>query len=184
MNNKVIRLVTKNSEKIAIANVALNDSTIQLEIIPMSCLEIQSKDASEIAIFSVKDAFDAIKQPVVKIDTGFYIEALNGFPGPYTSYVEETLDATDILQLMKGKSNRRAYYKEVMAYYDGTHEPAVFEAYTYGTISEELSGNQGWNFDRFFIIDGEQDTIANFCELERAKKYSFSHWENLKKYLS
>ena len=105
------------------------------------------------------------------------------FHGPYSEYVERKLDAEDIIKLMIGKSNRKAFYKEVMAYCEYNKEPITFTTYTKGTISEEVSGTEGWNFDRIFVLEGDTKTMANYTDEERAQKYSHQNWIRLANYL-
>lgn len=105
------------------------------------------------------------------------------FHGPYSEYVERKIDAEDIIKLMQGKSNRKAFYKEVMAYCEYKKEPITFTTYTRGSISESVIGKNGWNFDRVFILDGDTRTMANYTDEERAKMYSHENWLNLANYL-
>ena len=178
-----ILFITRNKEKVAIANTILNKENINVEAFKIECPEIQSDDNEEIARYSAKYASDFTKSNIIKIDTGFYIESLNGFPGPYAEYVERKLDAEYILKMMEGKDNRRAYYKEVLAFCEYGKEPITFTTYTYGNISYELSGIEGYNFDRIFICEGDEVTMANFTQNERASKYSNSNWKSLVKLL-
>lgn len=178
-----IVFITGNKEKIAIAKTVLSKANIKLKAMSIDCPEIQSDDNEIIAKESAKYASHFIKNNVVKVDTGFYIEELNGFPGPYAAYVERKLDAQDILNMMKNKHPRKAYYKEVLAYCEYNKEPVIFTTYTYGNISEELSGDKGYNFDRIFICDGDDKTIANYNQKQRAEKYNNNNWKNLIKYL-
>ena len=178
-----ILFITGNKEKIAIANTILNKENIKVEAKKIECPEIQSDDNEIIAKESAKYASNITQKNVIKIDTGFYIEELNGFPGPYAEYVERKLDALDILKMMENKKNRKAYYKEVLAYCEYKREPIAFTTYTYGRISEKLSGEKGYNFDRIFICDKDDKTMANYEQEERAQKYSNENWKKLVKYL-
>ncbi len=178
-----ILFITGNQEKVRIANTILNQENINVRAMKIDCPEIQSDDNETIAKTSALYASNFTKQNVVKVDTGFYIEALNGFPGPYAEYVERKLDAKDILKMMEHKTNRKAYYKEVLAYCEYGKKPVLFTTYTYGTLSTELSGAEGYNYDRIFICDGDDKTIANFSQKERAKKYSNENWQDLVKHL-
>ena len=179
-----ITFITGNQEKIAIAKSFLDPKGIQVNARKIECPEIQSDDNETIAATSAKYASDYTKNNVVKIDTGFYIEALNGFPGPYAEYVERKLDAKYILKMLKDVPNRKAYYKEVLAYCEYGKEPITFTTYTYGSISTELSGSEGYNYDRIFICDKDTLTLANYKQEERAEKYSHQNWEELIKYLN
>lgn len=178
-----ILFITGNKEKLAHANSIINKENIKLKQMKIDCQEIQNDDNEIIASNSSKYASEITKSNVVKIDTGFYIETLNGFPGPYAEYVERKLDAQDILNLMKNKKNRKAYYKEVLSYCEYQKEPVTFTTYTYGTISTKLSGTKGYNFDRIFIVENDNKTLANYEEEERIQKYSHENWINLINYL-
>lgn len=103
--------------------------------------------------------------------------------GPYSEYVERKLDAEDIIRLLDGKSSRKAFYKEVLAYCEYKKEPITFTTYTGGTISKEVSGKDGWNFDRIFILNGDNLTMANYSDVERAQKYSHENWTKLVEYI-
>lgn len=178
-----ILFITGNKEKIAIAKTILNKEKIVVKARKIDCFEIQSDDNEQIAIEFAKHASNITKANVIKVDTGFYIEALGGFPGPYAEYVERKLDAYDILKMMEGKTNRKAYYKEVLAYCEYGSNPIIFTTFTRGVISEELSGDKGYNYDRIFICDGDDKTMANYEQSERAEKYSNDNWKSLVKYL-
>lgn len=178
-----ILFITGNKEKLAIANTVLKELDIKVKSKKIECPEIQSDDNETIAIESAKYASNITKSNVIKIDTGFYIEALNGFPGPYAEYVERKIDAEDILKMMENKSNRNAYYKEVLAYCEYGNEPVIFTTFTYGTIYEKLSGDKGYNYDRIFICENDSKTMANYEQNERAKKYNNENWKQLVKYL-
>lgn len=178
-----ILFITGNKEKVAIANTILNKENIVVKPMKIDCPEIQSDDNETIAIESAKYASNFTKSNVIKVDTGFYVEALNGFPGPYAEYVERKLDAENILKMMEGKTNRNVYYKEVLAYCEYGSEPVIFTTYTYGTLSKVLSGNKGYNFDRIFICNGDDKTIGNYDQEQRAEKYSNDNWKSLVKYL-
>ena len=182
MNNKII-FITGNMEKVNIAKAALKDAGVVIENKKIKCPEIQSDDTEEIVKYSARYASNELKSNVIKTDSGLFIEALNGFPGPYSEYVERKLDAKEILNLMQDKTERKAYYKEVLAYCEYEGEITTFTTYTYGKISTEISGENGWNFDRIFIVEGDIKTIANYDDIERAKKYSHDNWKSLLEYL-
>lgn len=175
--------VTGNQEKIAIAKAALVGSNIEIEGIKIDCPELQDDDSGIIAKYSAKFASELIKCSIIKVDSGLYIEALDGFPGPYSEYVERKLDAQDIINMMKGRKNRNAYYKEVLAYCEYGKDPITLTTFTYGKISENIDGDKGYNFDRIFICEGDKKTIANFEQEERVKRYSHENWKKIRDYI-
>jgi len=178
-----IRFITGNPEKISIARNGLKESNLNIIPLKLDCVEIQHDDIAEIAKKSVLYAVDQINKNAVKTDTGLFIEALNGFPGPYTAYAERHLDARDILKLMIGRNNRKAYYKDVLAFCEYGKEPVIFETCTYGTVAKEMSGTFGLNFDRIFILDGDSEPMAHYKDDERIAKYSIAHWQQLANYI-
>ena len=45
--------------------------------------------------------FQNVKKPLIIEDDGLHIDSLDGFPGPYSSYVQKTIGNQGILNLMK-----------------------------------------------------------------------------------
>ena len=123
-----------------------------------------------------------MNQAVIKNDSGLIIEALKGFPGPYTAYVENTLTEDGILKLMSGEENRKAYFVEVISYCEPGKEPISFISKTLGTISKEKKGEYGWSYDRIFIPFNETKTLAEFNDDERWKFWSNDAYLLLKEY--
>jgi XTP/dITP diphosphohydrolase len=109
---------------------------------------------------------------VVAEDAGFFVEALQGFPGPYSSYVYRKLGVEGILKLMKDVTERRAYFCSALAYSSGGH-CFCFEGKVRGTVSLSPRGARGFGFDPIFIpIDADGRT---FAEMEVGEKNRFSH---------
>lgn len=181
---KKLIFITGNKEKIAIARAALEATSIIIEAKNIDCVEIQSDEIAEIAKTAAKYSSGMLKADVVKVDTGLFIEALNGFPGPYSSYVERHLTAKQILRMMSGEKNRKAVYREALAYCEAGCEPVVFTASTEGEIATRASGKFGWNFDRIFIANEDTMTLAHFPDEKRIGKYSEANWKSLVAYIA
>ena len=91
--------------------------------------EIQSDSLKEIAQTSAINAFKRSGLPIFVEDAGLFIDALNGFPGPYAAYVYKTIHNSGILKLMENVANRHAKFQSVIAYLDETlSEPNVLTA--------------------------------------------------------
>jgi XTP/dITP diphosphohydrolase len=181
---KKLIFVTGNKEKIAIANTVLQNTKFEIETQKIYCEEIQSDDIEEIASKSAQYASNILKKTVIKVDSGLFIKALNEFPGPYSAFVEKKINAELILKMMKGEKNRTAYYKEALAYCKPGENPIIFSTFTYGNIALRAKGKYGWNFDRIFITNGDNQTMANFPDKERIAKYSNKNWKKLLKLLT
>lgn len=180
---KKITYVTGNWAKIDSARLILEPLgyTVVQNKIPTP--EIQSDDVSEVAKFSAKWASEKLKCDVLKNDSGLFVEALNGFPGVYTHYVDDTLGEDGLLKLLEGEKNRKAYFKESIAYCKYGKEPVVFEGITKGTIATKKSGTYGWSWDFIFIPEGEDKTLGCFPDEERWKYWSLDAYERLVEYI-
>ena len=101
-----ITYVTGNWSKLMSAKNVLEPLGFEVDNIKMDTTEIQADTVEEIASHSAKEASEKLKCSVLKNDTGLFIEALNGFPGPYTHYVDECLGEDGILKLLENEENR------------------------------------------------------------------------------
>jgi XTP/dITP diphosphohydrolase len=138
--------------------------------------EIQSDDLQEIARLSVLNAVNTSQSPIFVEDTGFYITALNGFPGPYASYVYQTIGNPGILKLMQDRLNREAYFKSIIAFCTPDTSPICFEGMIQGTLALKERGSKGFGFDPIFIPSIGDD--KTFGEMEIAEKIPVSHRGN------
>ena len=123
---KKITYVTGNWAKIDSARQILEALGYTVDNKKIDTIEIQADDVEDVAKYSAKWASNELKCDVLKNDTGLFVEALNGFPGVYTHYVDDTLGEDGLLKLLDGVSNRRAYFKEVLAYCKYGEEPITF----------------------------------------------------------
>lgn len=118
-----------------------------IDNVKMETAEIQADDVVDIAKHSAIEASEKLKCSVLKNDTGLFVEALGGFPGPYTHYVDEKLSGDGLLKLLEGVENRKACFIEAYAYCEYGKEPVVFKSITNGVIAKEKSGIYGWSWD-------------------------------------
>lgn len=106
------------------------------------------------------------------MDSGFFIEELNGFPRAYVNHALETIGVEGILKLMEGKENRNCKFKECLVYYDGD-TMKFFEAETKGTLSSEIRGlytNKNWSkLSYIFQVKEVGKTIAKLNDNESEK---------------
>lgn len=180
---KTITYVTGNWAKIASAKQALEPLGFEIDNVKMETPEIQADDVNDVAIYSAKWACEQLNKPVLKNDSGLFVEGLKGFPGVYTHYADDTIGEDGLLKLMEGMENRKAYFKESIAYCEPGKEPVVFEGITRGTIATEKSGTYGWSWDFIFIPDGETKTLGNFPDEERWNFWSVDMYKKLASYL-
>ena len=180
---KKVTYVTGNWAKIASAKQALEPLGFTIDNVKMETPEIQADDVNEVAAYSAKWAAEQLNKPVLKNDSGLFVEGLKGFPGVYTHYADDTIGEDGLLKLMEGLENRNAYFKESIAYCEPGKEPVVFEGITKGRIATEKSGTYGWSWDFIFIPEGEEKTLGCFPDEERWNFWSVDMYKKLAKYL-
>lgn len=181
---KKIRYVTGNWAKVMSAKQALEPLGFEIDNIKMETTEIQANSVEEVAMHSAKEASEKLKCTVLKNDTGLYIDALGGFPGPYTHYVDEKLGENGILKLLEGEENRKACFIEAFAYCEYGKEPIVFKSITKGTIAKEKSGEYGWSWDYIFIPDGKEKTMGTYPDEERFLLWNTDAYDALVEFLN
>ena len=123
--------------------------------------EFQGNSLEEVALKSAKNLTGKIEPPFVIEDSGLFVDALNGFPGVYSSYVFKTIGNEGILKLMEGIEERSARFIAVVVFYDGS-EFHVFKGEVEGRIAREVRGTHGFGFDPIFEYEGR--TFAEMGE--------------------
>lgn len=130
--------------------------------------EIQSDSLEEIAAHGARQCFEEFGEPCFVDDSGLFVDALGGFPGPYSSYVYGTIGNQGLLRIMQGVEDRRAEFRCVVAYCDG--DIHTFEGVVEGVITREERGSGGFGYDPVFGVDGK-----TFAEMPPEEKNSVSH---------
>lgn len=165
----MLRFATTNADKVAEArdHLALITEVIQIEY---DYVEIQAADVAEIAAHGAEDAFEAAGdgEPVIVDDTGLFVRGLGGFPGPFASYVEDTLGIERVWRLAEPLEDRRAAFRSAIAYADG-ETVETFEGSVQGTIVPPR-GEGGFGYDPIFEHDG-----TTLAEMTMAEKNAISH---------
>jgi len=129
--------------------------------------EIQSLDLEDIAREKALSAHKIVKNSIIVEDAGLFIDALGGFPGPYSSFVQQTIGCKGILTLLRNKLRRKATFKSALVCADRNGKLQTFLGEVSGTISQGLRGDHGFGFDPIFIPDGHQDTYALMLDAEK-----------------
>ncbi len=160
--------VTSNEGKYREARAIGENYGIEVGWMQLEYLEPQGSDLVEIARKSAEILSKDMTSPFFLEDSGLFIDALKGFPGPYSSYVFKTIGNEGIIKLMEGVENRKAKFIAVIAYWDGK-EVRTFTGEVEGRISEEIRGDKGFGYDPIFEYNGR--TFAEMGE----EKNEYSH---------
>jgi XTP/dITP diphosphohydrolase len=175
MNEKLIYLTT-NPHKVEEANEFLGKKYgFNLEIMDPSfkVIEIQAKTCSEVAAFSAKYAADRLGYAVLKSDSGLYIDALGGLPGPYNAYFDKQIGIDVFLNMMKDIKDRAAHIEHCFAYCEPNKDPIVFSGGGNGRIAYEARGERGRWHDKFYIPDGETMTLSELRAIDHEREAGF-----------
>ena len=111
--------------------------------------------------------------PLIVEDTGLFIDALTGFPGPYAAYVLNTIGNAGILQLLDGFTSRTAEFRSTVAFCEPHGHPVSFNGIVEGRIALQGRGRHGFGFDPIFEPMGSDG--RTLAEMEMAEKNQVSH---------
>lgn len=161
----MLRFVTSNAGKVREAREYLPEEVEQVEY---DYPEIQSSRLEAIAVAGARDAYREIGEPVFVDDAGLFIDAFEGFPGPYSSYVEEKLGIERVQKLTADEEEHRARFRAVVAYADSEGVEA-FEGTVRGRIVPPR-GEGGFGYDPIFEHRGK-----TFAEMSTEEKNAISH---------
>jgi XTP/dITP diphosphohydrolase len=171
MTVETISFVTRNSQKFIEAKQIFDKFNVPLKHIEDSIPEIQDKNIENIALEALKVAFIRYKTAVIVEDTGLFIHALNGFPGPYSSFAYQTLGNNGILKLMEGVDDRTAEFQTVVAFVRTKGKELTFSSVMKGNITYKIRGSH-WGFDPIFQ---PFNSIQTYAEMGSKLKSKNSH---------
>jgi len=191
----MVTFVTTNEGKIREAREYLDGPVDQLSF---DYVEPQADDHRTIAAYGARAAYRKTGEPVFVDDSGLHVEALGGFPGPYSSFVYHRLGIERVAEMAAREEDRSAAFHAVIAYCDGEGFDAApetassdgvlaaeggdgetgdtdplpvkcFEGVVPGTIVEPR-GEGGFGYDPIFEYDGR-----TFAEMPTDEKNAISH---------
>ncbi|NOU98083.1 hypothetical protein GC093_33360 [Paenibacillus sp. LMG 31456] len=146
---------TSNAVKFEIATTVLRETNMTLKQSNIDVPEIQSMKVEDIARFSSIWARDKLGSSVIVTDVGLYINALNGFPGPFVKFANYWLTAEDVIKLLEDKEDRTVYIKECLAFCEIDSEPLIFQKQIKGTITKEIRSENGSLMDKLVIPEND-----------------------------
>jgi XTP/dITP diphosphohydrolase len=163
-----ITMVTSNAGKAAEV-AAFFSGLLEVDYIDLDVPEHRSRDVAEIAREKARYAYGQLNMPLIVDDTGFFIDALNGFPGPYAAYVLHSIGNAGILKLMESIPDRNARFITGIAYAD-EGGIQIFTGILEGKIAISPRGTNGFGFDPIF-----ETGLKTLAELSIDEKSRISH---------
>jgi XTP/dITP diphosphohydrolase len=171
LDRRFVFFATHNIHKFNEARAVLAEFHINVGMLRIKNVELQSDSLKEIAKNSAFEIFNQYGLPILVEDSGLFVEALNGFPGPYAAYVYKTIGNSGLITIMEKIENRKAVFKSVIAYCNSDKsEPNIFEGEVIGEIMmEELLGRSihGFGFDPVFRPVGNSKLFAEMSIIEK-----------------
>lgn len=174
---KEIIFVTTNKGKQASAQRHFDRNKIIVNCYDYEIIEPNVNDIEYIAKTKVIEAYKKVNKPCISLDAGFYIKNYPnspGFPGAFPKReILETIGIDGLLENMKDVTDRRCYFRECLAYYDGKNIRYFFGT-TYGILSTEKRGIDNikkWSDLWYVFIPNNCDkTLAEMTDLERENR--------------
>lgn len=114
---------------------------------------------------------------VLADDTGLFVNSLNGEPGVLSAryageYGNNDKNRKKLLKNLEGKTDRSAYFKTVIVFIDEKGKEYVAKGILRGIIATEERGENGFGYDKIFIPENMNKTLA---EIGADEKNKFSH---------
>ena len=167
-NNKLKELkqiIPSNIKLLSLTDIGCNEEIIE-----------DGKTIEDNALIKVKYVFEHYGLNCFGDDTGLCVESLNGEPGVHSArYAGPQKNAHDnigkLLNKLKNKNNRKAYFKTVVAYKSKNHENC-FEGICKGEILKLPKGLGGFGYDPIFLPEGFEQS---FAEMDAETKNKISH---------
>lgn len=168
-----VTLVTTNRDKVRTITAHLARLEIDVRHLNASLIEPQADTIAEVAHTKAREAFRLAGAPVLVDDSGFCIDDLDGFPGPYTKYALSTIGVDGLLSLTRGLPSPRCRFVNALVYIDATGESHAF-------IDDEGAGwlarkadltpcPEAWSeLWHIFIPDGYDRPLSALAAEERA----------------
>jgi non-canonical purine NTP pyrophosphatase (RdgB/HAM1 family) len=161
---QIINFVTGNKDKLASMKEHIVEFGFDALQAALPLIEPQASSIEAVALSKAVQAFKVLQEPVVVEDSGFCIDGLSGFPGPYTKYVLDTIGAAGLLRLAEPLASKTCKFVSVLTYIDLEGEPHTFVDQGMGTLAMEVdttSSEQIWSdLWRIFIPDGKSKAFT------------------------
>ncbi|MFB6158644.1 MAG: non-canonical purine NTP pyrophosphatase, partial [Candidatus Nanohalobium sp.] len=113
-------------------------------------------------------------------DSGLFIEELNGFPGPQTSFFDRKVGKEKILDLVD--EGAKAEFRAAIALHVPDGENEVFVGSAEGEIVEPR-GDGGFGYDPLFLPEGNDETWGEDPEYKDETSHRQKALEKLKEFL-
>jgi len=177
---KLILIATKNKDKLREYELLLSPFGYHIKSLfdfpELYDIEETEDTFEKNALLKAKTLYELTHLPVIADDSGLMVDALKGEPGVHSKrYSKAGTDESNnqlLVHNLKDKTNLKATFVAVIAYYINDDEYHLFRGETEGTIVLSPRGNNGFGYDPYFYYP---DKLKTFAELTNAEKNLVSH---------
>jgi dephospho-CoA kinase len=156
-------LVTGNPGKLVEARRLWGEP---LESVAVDLEEIQSLDLEQVLQAKAAAAGQRIARAYAVEETGLYLAALNGFPGPLVRWMLDSIAAAGIARTARLHADPAATARCALLL-RGEHYDVLGVGETRGQLVEPPRGEGGFGWDAVFQPDGQHATYAEMSNEEK-----------------
>lgn len=170
VEERILFFATQNNGKLDFVSRVLQEFGIKVVHFPIDLSEIRADSVEEVAQQKVLNAYEDVGAPCIALDSGFFIDAVGGWPGTYVNNALKKLGVERILRLLDSDV-RTCHIRPCLTYYDGfLSHPVYFSSRINGSLTIEPKGQiQRYHWSELcnvFIPDGLEKTEAEMDEKE------------------
>jgi len=175
---KIVYFVTSNKGKVENAKRALKKFGISIRQKQADMPESRSEDPEEIALEKARYAYKMFKQPVIVEDSGFFINAIGGFPMTHVKFSLKTVGIKNILKMLKDVTNRRAEWRMSVAYVYGRDKFKTFTFIEKGEIAKEKRPHKRKTMSDYWYIYIPKMVKSNKLALSEMTEKNLEVWHD------
>lgn len=182
MENCFMKIIVASNNMHKIEEIKTTLKDFNIEVLSLKDVNINvdpeenGKTFKENAFIKANEIAKFTNEIIVADDSGLEIEALDGFPGIYSSRFLENKSYEEkfvaINKMLEGKNNRKANYTCALCILNLEKEPIYIEGKVFGTLLQEPQGEQGFGYDPIFYYEPYQCT---FAQIDQQQKNKVSH---------
>jgi XTP/dITP diphosphohydrolase len=162
---KEVRFVTQNRAKVLELKEKAKPFGVEIIQVDAAYPELQADTLEQVVKFGLTYCSRNFAAPLIIEDSGLFVDALNGFPGPFSSYVYRTIGNRGLVKIV-GEGVPARFESLIGCYY---HDCKLFRGQVEGSIVS-ARGSRGFGFDPIFEYEGR-----TFGELTLEEKNVVSH---------
>lgn len=154
--------ITGNKNKFKEAQAILPE----VEQLDIDLPEIQEIDSHEIIKAKLETALAHAQGECIVEDTSFYLDCLNGLPGPLIKWFLMAVGKEGLMDITRKFNNDKASAKTMIGYARNKEEIYFFEGIIEGRVVSPR-GDSGFGWDPIFLPNGHERTFAEMNTEEK-----------------